>query len=589
MLKTGLFGIALLIGVTASCISQAQVYFWRDGQGVAQYSDVCPAGVVCGVAGGTTSTKPTSPTSDSTTARLNAASPLGTNLAEIADYGREWAFVDAFKASRPWISGSSDNTVWDDGRKLNTDSDGWVQSLESGQIARTLLFWSMGNRYPGGMYTVLYDGEGTLSYGFAATYDPAQSRPGRHVLRVDPVKGGISMYITATTAGNPIRNIRVIMPGGICDGDPFWYAKDASECVGKGYFKSFESNYATIVFHPKFLDSIRTYRVLRFMDWGATNSSAQVAWSDRPKLSNARWTTGKGVPVEIMVDLANRIGSDAWFTLPHLADDSYVTEYARLVSKRLRPDLKAYVEYSNEVWNSQFRQATYARNQGLALGLSTNAFQAQLFYYSQQSVRVFDIWSAVFADPARLIRVMAAQAASTWTSEQVLNFRDAAQKTDAFAIAPYFGGYLGSPSEQNRVQAMNLDALFSELGNVALPQAIGWMNAQAAAAKARGKPLIAYEGGQHLAGHGGVENNTTISALFDSANRDPRMGALYQRYLNAWKASGGTLMTHYLSCRGYNKWGRWGALEYLGQPRAEAPKFDAIQTFIEKNPVWWTQ
>ena len=113
------------------------------------------------------------------------------------------------------------------------------------------------------------------------------------------------------------------------------------------------------------------------------------------------------------------------------------------------------------------------------------------------------------------------------------------------------------------------------------------MQSQVAVATARGLPLIAYEGGQHLVGNGGVENNATINALFDDANRDPRMGALYKTYLDAWKASGAKLFVHFINCSGYSMWGRWGALEYLDQPRANAPKFDALQTFIEQNRAWW--
>lgn len=33
--------------------------------------------------------------------------------------------------------------------------------------------------------------------------------------------------------------------------------------------------------------------------------------------------------------------------------------------------------------------------------------------------------------------------------------------------------------------------------------------------------------------------------------------------------------------------GTLGALEYMTQPRAASPKFDALQTFIETNPRWW--
>jgi hypothetical protein len=182
---------------------------------------------------------------------------------------------------------------------------------------------------------------------------------------------------------------------------------------------------------------------------------------------------------------------------------------------------------------------------------------------------------------------MASQAASTWVSQQALDFQNAKLKTDALAIAPYFGGYLGTPAQQTLVQSMTLDALFTELQTVAVPQAIGWINAQAAVASLRGVPLIAYEGGQHLTGVGGVENNAAINALFDSANRDPRMGALYKTYLDAWKASGAKLFVAFNNCGGYSKWGRWGALEYLEQPRASSPKFNALQTFIEQNPASW--
>jgi hypothetical protein len=517
--------------------------------------------------------------------RPNAASPLGTNLDAVADWSQEWVFVDAFRASRGWISGSAGE--WSDRRSLDTDADGWVRSLQPGQVARTLLLWDLQGRYPGGTYIVLYEGQGTLQYGVAAILDAARSRPGRDVLRVEPAKGGIAIVIAATATGDPIRNIRVIMPGGTCAGDPYRHAADAAGCAGAGAFKSFEKHHAELLFHPKFLERIRGYRGLRFLNWGATNGSKQSAWAGRARLSDARWSTEKGVPIEVMVELANRVGADAWFTLPHLADDAYVRDYARLVKRLLRADLKAYIEYSNEVWNGQFPQAHHARREGLAQRLSRDPLEAQLRFYSKRSLEVFDIWSAEFADPARLVRVMASQAGNAWASEQVLDFRNAKQKTDALAIAPYFGGGMGVPAERARVEAMSLDELFSVLEHTALPAAVGWMQSQAAVARARRLPLIAYEGGQHLTGVLGVENSAAVNALFDAANRDPRIGVLYAKYLEAWKRSGGTILFHLSNCGGYSKWGRWGALEYLEQPRSQAPKFDALQSFIERNQAWW--
>jgi hypothetical protein len=500
----------------------------------------------------------------------------------VRDWSQEWTFVDAFRASRPWISGDSSNGTWDDGRAIATDPDGWVTSLAANQVVRTLLFWDMNGTYPSGHYVVLYDGQGTLAYQGAARL--VSSAPGRDVLEVNPANGGVVLNITATNPANPLRNIRFLMPGGICAGNPYAYAANEAACAGAGTFQSFEANYASIVFHPKFLASIRNYRVLRFMDWADTNGSTQVSWSERPKLTDARWSVGKGVPVEVMVDLANRVGASPWFTLPHRADNNYMTQYARLVAQTLRSDLKAYVEYSNEVWNGQFSQAGYAASQGAALALSSDPFTAQLYFYSKRAVEMFDLWSAEMGNPARLVRVMASQAANPWVSEQVLDYQNAKAKTDALAVAPYFGGELGT---LQATASLTLDQLFSSLQATYLPQAIGWINAQAAVARQRGIPLIAYEGGQHLTGVFGLENNTSLNALFDAANRDARMGQLYRAYLDAWKNSGAQLFVHFTNCGSYSKWGRWGSLEYLDQPRSAAPKYDALQNFIAANPAPW--
>jgi len=516
------------------------------------------------------------------TTRMNEGSPLGTNLSGIRDWVPSWPFVDVFKTSRGWVSGSS--SEWDDGRAIDVDANGWVRSLLPGQIVRALMMWSS-TRFPEGRYIVLYDGTGTLDYRQGATRDAAASTPGRDVVDFVSSAGGFLMNLTATDASDPLRNIRVIMPGGVCSDDGLRLCAASAPC-GAGSCDSFEDGAATQIFHPEFLAGVARYRVLRFMDWMDTNGSAETAWAGRPKPNDARWST-HGVPVEVITDLANRLSADAWINIPHLADDDYVTQFATYVRDHLRPGLKVYIEYSNEVWNGQFAQARYAQEQGLAAGLSTNAFQAQLYFHSQRSVEVFQIFESVFGANDRLVRVMASQAANAWTSEQELDFGDALSHTDALAIAPYFGGNLGGPSEQARVSAMSTSDLISELTTVTLPASIGWIHDQAAAASTRGVALIAYEGGQHLVGNRGVENDATINALFDAANSDPRMGGLYTTYLNAWRSEGGEVFAHFTHVGANSKYGRWGSLEYQDQPRAEAPKFDALMSFIDANPAWW--
>src|SRR5712691_13239009 len=63
--------------------------------------------------------------------------PIGTNLSRIDDWSPEYAFVDAFKESRPWISGTL--ATFEDGRSIDVDPNGWLRSLQPGQVARTLM------------------------------------------------------------------------------------------------------------------------------------------------------------------------------------------------------------------------------------------------------------------------------------------------------------------------------------------------------------------------------------------------------------------------------------------------------------------
>ncbi|MGH8102913.1 MAG: hypothetical protein ACREJQ_00150 [bacterium] len=488
--------------------------------------------------------------------RAQGRGPLGTNLVRIDDWSAEFPFVDAFKPSRPWISGGANS--WDDRRTLDLDTHGWVSSLQSGQIARTLFFWDLSQapgRFPAGRYTVLHDGEGTIQY--TPNARRIESSRGREVIDVDPTRGGVGLFITATTPSNYIRNIRVLMPVNAAAGERF---------------------------NPVFLDRIKNYKVIRFMDWMATNGdwsrnggSQKRHWNDRPKLDDARWSNTHGVPLEVMVELANRLNMDAWFCMPHQADDDYVRRFAQAVRGSLNANLKIYVEYSNEVWNGGYAQAWYAQQQGLAQHLSANAYQAQIRYHAKRSREIFAIWESVFPKD-RLVRVLGSHAANPWVSDTALSYGDTVAHTDALAIAPYFGF---RPVDMARAKGMTLNQLFSELRTLTLPQVRKMMDQQAAVAKKYGVKLITYEGGQHLVALGSYQNDTTLNALFDDANRDARMGGLYSRHLQDWSdASGGQLFVHFTNLSRYGIYGRFGSLEYQAQPRTSAPKYDALQRFM---------
>ena len=95
------------------------------------------------------------------------------------------------------------------------------------------------------------------------------------------------------------------------------------------------------------------------MEWGHTNiANLPRNWSERPRPSHRSFAHNKGgVPPEHMVLLANMVGASPWFSIPHTADEDYQRQFAALVKASLRPDVKVYVEYSNEVGGQAGGQA----------------------------------------------------------------------------------------------------------------------------------------------------------------------------------------------------------------------------------------
>lgn len=507
---------------------------------------------------------------------LNRESPIGSNVATVVDHSVDMPFVDLFKSARRWLSGSSE--AWHDKRTLDVDENGWVRSLKPDQIARTLMLTKGG--HPGGEFIVLYDGQGEIKY--LNEFISDRSRPGRHLIRVKK-DGPVIVNIKKTRSDDPIRNIRVLPPGGSCAEDDARWCDPSHPCPS-GDCLPFEQTYEERIFHPKFLASMSRYAVLRFMDWMRTNDSTIRVWSDRPKLSDATWSQ-RGVPIEVIVSLCTRLRAEPWVNIPHLADDEYVRQLASAVREKLPEEFRVWVEYSNEVWNGQFKQ--YEEVGRCASATGKKEFGAAMICYSERADQVFRTWRAAFGESAsRVVRVVGSQAVNPWVSKNILKHAKLYERADALAIAPYFGFIARRKNEAERAR-LSVDELLSRTEREILPKAIEHIKAQAEVAEGYGLDLVAYEGGQHYSAAGGVENNEKITALFDAINRHPRMKDLYLRYLEAWSQSGGRLFMHYNNVGAYTKWGRWGLKEYIDQPRLDAPKYDAVMEFIEQTPRWW--
>lgn len=527
----------------------------------------------------------------SITAQSSYMRPLGSNLNEVTDYSPQLPFVNLFLSSRGWFTqcraeqdpGCSSSNAWDtnEAQLLDLDSSGWVRSLParsaSPVFTMAATYWDVPAEFPAGRYLVLYDGAGTIEYGVGASKVTSESLVGRDVIAVTPTNGGILLRIASTDPANYIRNIRVVA-------------------------KADESLLQTETFSPTFLSRLEPYATLRFMDWMRTNGSVVASWGSRALPSDARYSTEAGVPLEVMVSLANRTGKSPWFNIPHRANDAYVRNFAQTTLEKLRGDLVVYVEYSNEVWNGAFSQGDWIQARGEAAWPSSgeSGFTKRINWHGRRTAEICDIFRDVFGSAqSRVVCVMASQAANSWTADEGLScplWDDGpcvSHGINAIAIAPYFGDYVGQEDNLSQVREWTrgpdggLGALFNELLNGgelsggptggALAQSFGWIDENMNLANSYGVRLLAYEGGQHLVGIGSAGDSEALTTLFTAANRDGRMAELYQRYLAGWNLRGGDLFMHFNDIGSYTRYGSWGALERIGQ--SSSPKYDELLAY----------
>lgn len=458
---------------------------------------------------------------------------LGTNLIGVDDYEPEQPFANRWRQSRAWIS--TDGVTWDDHRAIDVDTNGNVRSLLPGQKLRTLFYWALPiGAFPSGDHVLTWAGSGSFT-----TFEKAAVKTvGDHRL-VLTVTGGFGLMLDNVNAADPPRNLSLIP---LSNSNPIW--------------------------SDPFLASLSPYKALRFMDWQRTNNSTIVNEVDLPATTRLRFTTG--VPLEVCIGLCNQLHVRPWICIPHQATDATIQAMASRVKGILAADLGCIVEYSNEVWNTGFAQSAYAQAQGVALNLDPDPNIARMLFHALRSSQVATIFRAALG--SRVTAVLGAQTEATWIMDKML----AAHPTtfDAVAIAPYFGGSLGSSTT---TPTMTLDQLFATLGPIVDQTGPHVASAKAVAAKYNAT-LIGYEGGQHLVGIGALQDNAQLNALFDAANADPRMGALYTKYLAAWQtANPNALLCHYVNIGLRTKFGRWGSM--ISPYDIQAPKRLALVTY----------
>lgn len=499
---------------------------------------------------------------------------IGTNLAGPSDYGSEWPFVNIMKNARTW---ETTNAVWTGGLDLwstellshfEFDADGYPMEVpldiddpnaDTVQVIRTV--WANTDALPEGEYILLYDGEGRIEWRFDATL--VSEEPGRQVINVQHGGNIMGLYIMESQLGNHIRNMRLLLPGT-------------------------ENQDGVNPWSSEWLEKLAPFNALRFMDWGHTNNSKLQKWSDRPNVSDYSYTS-EGIPYEYWIEICNQKNADAWICIPHLADEDYVRQMARLFRDQLNPELTLYVEYSNEVWNWIFEQTHYC-NDSLDQSLSWPE------RIGPKVAEVLEIFTEEFAgETDRLVRVMATQHGWFDIGDRIyrqIEMIGKSQLVDAISPAAYMS------VDHGQLATLGMSATAEDVINGAREVTFdindwsmtNWI-LHAQLANANNKQLIFYEGGQHFTPDPWGTVQPYNLALLE-AQVAPEMYDLYEELFDTLAALSveEMLLMHFSFIAPLGdmpedaRWGSFGSLTsqfFQSEPYDDAPKYRAIRDHIE--------
>ncbi|WP_294393202.1 calcium-binding protein [uncultured Sphingomonas sp.] len=508
---------------------------------------------------------------------------IGMNLTGVSYYSTQEPFIDRAKTADVWRTTNSSISV-------DVNDAGNPVSIPSGA---NYIYKMVGvdpvAEAPIDTYVMTWQGSGTFSLAGAKILSRNGNQITFEVTNPDAVS--VQLKLSNMNPGDPLHDLHVVRTDQV------------------DLFKAGE------IFNPTFVEKASTWDVLRFKDWGNIDPGMAVSWDDRSQVSDSTWAKAQhadGVPLEVMVRLANETGTAMWWNVPGRADDTYVKNALTYIRDNLDPKIKVHVEYSNEVWNWDYKVAGYAQDQAAALwGKDANgdgkinpkdgaelSNGAWMTYYGYRSAQVAQMVDEVFGSSAdaRTDKVLAGQLGNDGLFGYMQKGIAAAGGTasdlfDSYAVTTYFGNQL-SVSDKNatnqakvlewaRAGQAGMDAAFNELEQGGPLRADGGMSqlasrlaSAAAVAKANGLDLQAYEGGAHLtAALFPSSMQGEVTDFFARLMNDPRMGDLYSKMAHSFEAAGGSTLVSYFDVGDSDKYGYWGVLDNIykdGSPRYDA-------------------
>jgi len=462
-------------------------------------------------------------------------SDIGVNLASNASDAGDPIWVDVHNTFSGWGSGVA----------VNSDS----YPLEDATTGADLQY------YPDGDYLLSYQGTGTVAFsGIGSLAGPVvtgSNGVSTGTVVINHQQGnGWELFITVSgvSPSATISNLHLYVPG-------------------------YGSN-PTQMFTNAFLHQLQPFSTIRFMDWMETPQSTVSTWQQRTPPTSFVTTGPSGVPYEDMIELANESQKDMWINIPAQATTNYVQNLAELIDAELDPNLKVYLEYSNETWasgspaNLQILQAAQS-NPLVTATDPLDQVEQQSAYELVSSAQIFD--QVLGTSSARIRPVVggfAVYAGAAQTQLQFIqtNYGAPSRYVWAVSIAPY----LSLPGGDD-VPGLTVNQLFADLNQCLNSTFVSCVSSNEAVAQAYNLPLVAYEGGESM-----YAPDNLNYAVKEESLADPRMNELFDNMMSYWYKYSGTnnlFMQFELSAQD-GDFGSWGLLQEVTDSGSQ--KFDAM-------------
>ncbi len=475
---------------------------------------------------------------------------LGANLNGLSDWDVDRPFNDIFKANRGLSADT--NAPWNYIPPL-IDNNGW--SLQDFSVIVNVI---QDSAYAG-IYKIRFNGMATINPISSALmvqnqqYDSITNTTTAELVSY-PSNTQIMLRFTHTkysASVNGIKNIQIMKPG---------------------------LDFDAPTFSQQFLNNIQRFEAFRFMDWHSSNWNADSLWFDRTLTTYSSQCgpyANHGIAWEYCIELANTLNKDIWINVPHKADDNYIYQLASLMYNTLNPNLKVYVEYSNELWNWGYSQAGWNLQQAIIEGNNggninyDNINDKYTWNYrriANRGKQISDIFKSVFgADNFgnRLRPVYAVQAG--WFDvgqrgiEFINNFYGSPKNYFyALAVAPYFNtseidtSDNATPSQVLQSLQNSVDSTFS--GYTGL---YNGLLQYAAISNYYGLQFVSYEGGPDTFGPHNIEAKKI-------ASESPQIKTICEDFLEKWFAFGPSCLFNWFTAGAGNwdtQYGTWSLTE----------------------------